>query len=280
MKIFVNDIIKTLDETETILYNNNEVINMNELWKGIVITGVSVAVHVRPNSGKHIHKNRTNHGLVINDADSIKDYCFDDGRVMRTKGKSLFYLPKGSSYHVETLRAGGCYAINFDADITDEPFCLSLRNADSLMQNFKAASEAWKRNDGARGVIAMRALYDAVCEADKELGRQYVSGEQGRLIAPAIEVLDRRFSEGDVSVSHLSALCGISEVYFRRLFLNCFGVSPKEYMIRKRIEYAKDLLRSGNFSVSEVAALCGYAEPCHFSREFSRRVGVSPSQYM
>ena len=125
------------------------------------------------------------------------------------------------------------------------------------MQNFKAASEAWKRNDGARSVIAIRTLYDAVCEADKELGRQYVSGEQGRLIAPAIEVLDRRFSEGDVSVSSLSALCGISEVYFRRLFLNCFGVSPKEYMIRKRIEYAKDLLRSGKFSVSEVAALWG-----------------------
>ena len=58
-----------------------------------------------------------------------------------------------------------------------------------------------------------------------------------------------------------------------------FGVSPKEYITQKRIEYAKILLSSGDFLVSEVGILCGYAEPCHFSREFSRRVGMIPSRY-
>ena len=125
----------------------------------------------------------------------------------------------------------------------------------------------------------MRAVYDAVCKAQKEIHRQYVPKTQRTLIAPAVDVIDKQFTDNDLSVSYLSSLCGVSEVYFRRLFLHFFGVSPKEYMIKKRMDYARVLLRSGDFSVSETAALCGYAEPCHFSREFSRRVGVNPSQY-
>ena len=125
----------------------------------------------------------------------------------------------------------------------------------------------------------MRALYDGIYQMQKEEQKQYISGRHLSLIAPAIQEINRSFTENELSISKLAALCGISEVYFRRLFLNAFGVSPKEYIIQKRIEYAKTLLSSEAFSVSEVAALCGYAEPCHFSREFSKRVGMSPTQY-
>ena len=57
------------------------------------------------------------------------------------------------------------------------------------------------------------------------------------------------------------------------------SVFNKGYLIRTRIEYAKSLLSLGSFSVAEVAAMSGYSDLSHFSREFSRRVGVSPSQY-
>ena len=277
---FVNDENIILDETETLLYNRDEVINMNELWKSTAITEISLAVYVAPNAGKRVHKNRYHHGFVLNDSVSVKDYCFDDGRVLHTEGKSLFYLPRGSSYRVDALQEGGCYAINFDADIADVPFCVSPRNAESLRHHFKAACEAWARKDEAWRVLGMRAVYDAIYRAQREYERQYVSSEQRSLLAPALEALNRRFADNGMTVSHLASLCGVSEVYFRRLFLNAVGLSPKEYMIQKRIEYAKSLLLSRNFSVGEVAQMCGYAEPCHFSREFSKRTGVSPSQYV
>lgn len=253
---------------------------MNGQWEKIIITQISYAVYVAPNTGKHVHKDRPFHGLVLNDSDVVRDYCFDNGHVMRTEGNSLFYLPKGSSYHVEQIRNGGCYAINFAADISDDPFCVTPRSVDYLLRNFKAATDAWKSKDPLRIAIAMRALYDAVCTAQKEVYKRYVPKTQRSIIAPAVDIINRNFTDNDLSVSHLAALCGVSEVYFRRLFLNAFGTSPKEYIIQKRIEYAKTLLSSGDFSVSEVASLCGYAEPCHFSREFSKRVGMRPSQYL
>ena len=278
-KAFLNEKKKTLDEIETIIYNYFEVMKMNECWKNVIITAIGVAVYVAPNTGKHVHKNRSLHGLVLNDANSVKDYVFDDGIVMRTEGNSLFYLPKGSSYYVKQHQMGGCYAINFDAEIDDKPFCVPFRNTESLLRHFSAACDEWKRRGDQANLLAMRALYDGIYRARKELQKQYVSGGQFSMIEPAVREIEGSFFENTLTVTYLAQLCGISEVYFRRLFLNAFGISPREYIIQKRIEYAKTLLSSGDFSVSEVGLLCGYAEPCHFSREFSKRVGISPKQY-
>ena len=252
---------------------------MNEQWKNVIITEINIAVYVAPNTGKHIHKNRPYHGLVLNDSESVKDYVFDDGRIMHTEENTIFYLPQGTSYHVETHQIGGCYAINFDAELSDIPFSVSFRNTESLLHNFKAACDAWKSKSDHAKLITMRALYDSIYQMQREEQKQYMPGKNLALISPAIQQIDRSFAENDFRISRLAALCGISEVYFRRLFLNTFGVSPREYIIQKRIEYAKALLSSGNFSVTEIGRMCGYAEPCHFSREFSKRVGVSPSQY-
>ena len=125
--------------------------------------------------------------------------------------------------------------------------------------------------------VAKRAIYDIILGLEKERSMAYMPTEKERIIQPGIERMMSGYTEQGITVSELAGLCGISEVYFRRLFLAKYGVSPKEYIINLRINYAKQLLKSGEFSVSRVAELCGYPEPCHFSREFSRIVGASPS---
>ena len=253
---------------------------MNEQWKNILVTEISTAVYVAEGTGKSVHQNRPFHGLVLHDGVGVKDYCFDDGRVMRTEPNDLFYLPKGSSYRVETVVPGGCYAINFAAELSDLPFTVALRNSQSVLHNFRAAANAWRQSDPFRQAAAMRAVYDAVWQLQKEFGRQYFPKGRMSEIAPALEKIEKSFTSNDLTVADLAALCSISEVYFRRLFVGLLGMSPKEYIIKKRIGYAKTLLQSGQFSVSDVASMCGYSEPCHFSREFTRRVGVSPAHYL
>ena len=99
------------------------------------------------------------------------------------------------------------------------------------------------------------------------------------LIKPALDIMNSNYTQKELSVKNLSEVCGISVAYFRRIFTEKFGVSPKEYIINRRIDYAKKLLLSEQFSVSKVAKKCGYAEPCHFSREFSKRTGVELNKY-
>ena len=99
------------------------------------------------------------------------------------------------------------------------------------------------------------------------------------LIEPALLEINNALTDNTLSVSRLAALCGMSEVYLRKIFVNRFGVSPKEYIIRRRMEYASQLLASGQLDVCDVALLCGYAEPCHFSREFKKRFGTPPRNF-
>ena len=96
---------------------------------------------------------------------------------------------------------------------------------------------------------------------------------------PALDIMNTNYNRNDLSVEKLSGLCGISVAYFRRLFTEKYGTSPKEYIINRRIEYAKKLLESKQFHVSEVAEMCGYSEPCHFSREFKKHVKISPAEF-
>lgn len=252
---------------------------MTEQWKNLRVKKITLAMWVLPRFGKAYHENRPAHGLVLNDEGKENTYFFSDGRVLHTKGNELFYLPKGSTYRVKSENTSNCYAINFDAELTEEPFSIPIRDAEPMRKLFREAAKEWKAHADTRELSAMSALYEIVYLMVKENKRDYHPSGHAMLLEPAVKAMQTRFSENTLSVAEFSEMCGVSEVYFRKMFQNQFGISPKEYLIRMRIEYAKSLLLSEQFSVSEVAILCGYAEPCHFSREFSKRVGVSPNQY-
>ena len=248
-------------------------------WENAVISKIALAIRVSKDGGRTIHSNRPFHGFVLNEADSDKNYIFSDGRVLHTKGNCFFYLPKESSYRVACITHGACYAINFDADLSDDPFAIDFRNAEPLFKLFKSAVSLFTSRAPFYEVEIRRILYEILLRAKEEKERRYIPEARERLLAPAIEHIREQFTQNDLTVRTLASLCDISEAYFRRLFADKYGSSPKEYVIKLRMELAKTLLSSGDFSVSETALQCGYAEPCHFSREFTRQVGISPKAY-
>lgn len=256
-------------------------IYMFEAWKDIVISKIAVACYVPAGTGKSVHDNRPYHGLVYNNEGSDKDYIFSDGTVMKTLGNELFYLPKNSSYVVKSYENTGCYAINFDSDmIPDKPFTLPIKNTEQMIKLFRESELAWKKQTSFYKLQIVRNLYDIICKAEKEQSREYQPKAKELIIEPAVEILKTDFNRNDISVAGLADMCGITEAYFRRIFIGKFGMTPKEYIISKRINYAKKLLLSGDFTVTQIANMCGYSEPCHFSREFLRNTGVSPSKFI
>lgn len=252
-------------------------------WENAVISKIALAIYVSPANKRSLHTNRAYHGFVINEPFAERDYYFSDGRVMHTRGGDFFYLPKGSTYNVKNASGradNSCYAINFDADVSDEPFVITPRNSDKLLKLFEEASIVWKSQEPLSNIAVRKILYEIILCIGKEYERKYTSKKVDKLLAPAIEKIRSSFTDNNLDVSGLASLSGISEAYFRRLFLNKYGTSPKEYIIGLRIDYAKTLLASGEISVFDVALMCGYSEPAHFSREFSKRVGVPPKNYM
>ncbi len=253
---------------------------MQEQLERAVITEILLAIRVEPGMGKKQHADRASHGLVINDENCCADYVFSDGTVLRTKGWSVYYLPKHSTYRVESRAPCGCWAVNFDLlGVGGRPELVQFRSGDPVLELFRQCVEAFRDPAGGRDLILRRNLYEILLRMRSEAEKGYVPGRESLLIRPAAEYVYRHFADPDLSVAGLAAACGISESYLRRLFRRQFGTSPKEEILRQRIRYAKTLLSSGQFPVREVSEMCGFREPCQFSREFARQTGLPPRAY-
>ena len=258
------------------------VIFMIDNWNNAAVTDINLAIYVDAGMGTEFHSNRTSHGFVINDSASNKIIHFSDGTKLYVGPFTFHYIPKASTYRVEVLdNTTGCWAINFTLleDLNQPPFSLNFRNPEPIIEIFKTATNAWKEKSDFHNVLIRKCIYEIITKIRKEQQRSYIPTQKEKLIAPAVEYITKSFTKNDVSVKNAAELCGISEAYLRRIFTEKYSLSPKEYIIKLRLDYAKQLLDSGQFSVNEVATMCGYFEPCHFSREFSKRTGNSPSEY-
>lgn len=70
--------------------------------------------------------------------------------------------------------------------------------------------------------------------------------------------------------------------YFRELFKKNTGLTPIHYLLAKRMEYAKTLIRGRGihgYPFKEIALLCGYRDPYYFSRQFKLFTGLSPQKW-
>ena len=82
-----------------------------------------------------------------------------------------------------------------------------------------------------------------------------------------------------VELSRLAEVAELNVYQFARAFKQSTGESPHQFVLRKRIEHAKELLRRPQLSVIEASARTGFVDQSHFSKVFRRMVGVAPSEY-
>lgn len=93
-----------------------------------------------------------------------------------------------------------------------------------------------------------------------------------------LDFINAKISE-DLTLSELARTAGMSPHYFCELFKQSTGLSPHQYVIRRKIELAKELLSDPRVRIIEASARTGFVDQSHFTKVFRRVVGVSPSRY-
>lgn len=81
------------------------------------------------------------------------------------------------------------------------------------------------------------------------------------------------------SVRELSKQLHYTPDYFTRVFRAICGETPREFVIRTRIEEAKHLISMSSYSIGRIADLLGYADVYHFSKQFKEKTGIPPSRF-
>jgi AraC-like DNA-binding protein len=130
-------------------------------------------------------------------------------------------------------------------------------------------------------------LASAVAAADADV-RSQAARVPARRASTRAEVLRRLrrardFMEGhldeDLTLDRIARAACLSSFHFHRAFRGAMGETPRDYVTRRRLEQARDLLARGHLPVTEVCLAVGFESLGSFSAAFHRRFGVPPSRW-
>jgi transcriptional regulator GlxA family with amidase domain len=99
-----------------------------------------------------------------------------------------------------------------------------------------------------------------------------------RHLLRARDLVDSRYAE-PLDLEALARAAHVSPRHFSRSFRETFGETPHRYLLTRRIERARYLLRTTDMQVAEVCLAVGFNSVGSFTTTFRRHVGVSPSEY-
>ena len=229
------------------------------------------------------HAFRRQSSGIVYVLDGSAEYVMADGTRFRVHAGDCICIPTGSVY---TTLCGAQdsfthMTVNYELTGAEEFFPTLTRRRLShpapFEQLFSRLIHHWTVRHPFYRERCLGLLYEMLHYLLKETAQP--AEPYLRKLLPARVYLDEHFTE-DFELRTLPALCGLSEPYFRRLFLRVFHETPAAYRRRLRISHAETLLLSGSYTVSQTAQRCGYSDPAYFSRIFRKTLGLSPQQYL
>lgn len=90
--------------------------------------------------------------------------------------------------------------------------------------------------------------------------------------------LDSNYSE-NITLDHLSALSHLNKYYLSHEFTKYYGISPMNYLSRKRIDVCKELLENTDYGISDIAHLVGFSSQSYLSQSFRKSCGMTAGTY-
>lgn len=85
---------------------------------------------------------------------------------------------------------------------------------------------------------------------------------------------------GDFSLKTLADLVGLSQFHFTRMFKKSTGLPPHRYLIKCRVQHAKQLLLRSTESLANIAMQSGFCDQSHFTAHFKRAYGITPKTFI
>lgn len=132
-------------------------------------------------------------------------------------------------------------------------------------------------------LCAKEAVGEYVAAETREVIAVEVSrGEEKKSVPQEVEFIcnyvKEHYSE-KITLNSLADSVGFSKYYISRLFKQHMGVTIIDYLIRVRLDRAKELLKAGEYSIKQISFMVGYSDPNYFTWSFKKYLGISPIKY-
>lgn len=178
------------------------------------------------------------------------------------------------------LVLGEAEKIGMNADRLSIPPQLQLR--DPLIEHLLWALRAELEFDQPLGRIYAESLGTALAA---HLLRRYALPsfdaqrriDSNRRLRRVLEYMHDNMS-ADLSLFELASIAGLSPTQFKVVFKQTVGLPVHQYVIRRRVEYAVDLIKGGDLPLSEIALQAGFSSPSHMAKLVRQITFLSPAE--
>lgn len=145
---------------------------------------------------------------------------------------------------------------------------LSYGNTRTLCERFYCCADFEERCELIRAVYAeVAGLIGSRRDSQTDL-----------VIARIRQIMKESFTQ-PLTIAELAEKVYLTPTYICLLFKQETGITINDYLIKLRIEYAKELLEKPEMKLYDICGAVGYTSPSYFSRLFKKQTGFSPSEY-
>lgn len=194
------------------------------------------------------------------------------GSSFSTVPKDILFIPAYTDYKAKYYDNESIVVHMTDCNYTKaESF--DLGNKAYIDAMFRDLLCLWDKNHSANQ--SKSRVYDIL----------YSLSEEQRLTAcnpifsAAVEYMKSHCFDPDTDINKICDSCCIGRTSLQKLFLSYYGVSPKQYLIKLRMNKALKLLAQSRLSIEETALSCGFKDEKYFSRLFRKKFGYPPSHF-
>ena len=106
------------------------------------------------------------------------------------------------------------------------------------------------------------------------------SGSDTHMLQRLNEFIAQHINEVDLSVNDLASAVYMSRSNLFRRLKALYGITPNEYLRRKRLLFAAALLRQNRYTISDVCFMVGFSSPSYFASCFRKQFGILPKNYI
>jgi AraC family transcriptional regulator len=225
--------------------------------------------------------------------------CLDDGRTRRfvVRPGQVCFLPANRRFqgHTEGVGTHRNIMVFFDpamvgrasgGDVDSARLDLDLSvdvTSPAILQSMAALAHEVEQPGPMGRVYAESLALVILTEVIRRHGAvadnaRWASSQAALRCRRVMDYVEAHLGE-DLSLLRLAAEASLSPVHFAREFKRLFGLSPHQYVLRRRVERAAGLLDAGAPSISEVAFAVGFSSQSHLTAAFRGLYGTTPAAF-
>ena len=152
-----------------------------------------------------------------------------------------------------------------------------------LLTLFRELNRTWEQKEPGYELMVKAKLLTGLAllmpHCAKDSAELALRTEHAEKIKAALEYMDRNYGE-EISIADVAAACYFSQYHFMRFFKKYMGTSCGEYLKNLRLEKAAKAFASGNNGILDVAMESGFRNLSYFYREFQKKYGYTPKQFI